>query len=301
MEKTTLKSNFDNLELSVMYSAPVGEPKAVLQLVHGMAEHKERYAPLMDYLAKLGYASVIHDHRGHGESIKGPDTLGYMFDGGWNALVEDIKTVMDWTKSLFPGTPVYLMGHSMGSLAVRSFVKRYDSEIEGLIVCGCPSDNKAKGAGKLIAGIIGTLCGGKHPSKLLNAMSFGSYDKPFPGEGKNAWLSASKANVEAYNADPLCGYCFTANGFKNLFSLMEDCYSPKGWAMANPEMPILFISGAQDPCRIDDKAFGNAVEFIRKRGYKKVSSKLYPGLRHEILNEESAPEIYQDIAGFLGD
>ena len=300
MERTFVRSRFDELDLGVICVEPQGETRAVLQLVHGMAEHKERYLPLMEYLAQKGVASVIHDHRGHGESVKGLDSLGYMFDGGWEALVDDVHTVQEWAKAKFPGKPFYLMGHSMGSMVVRSFTKRYDSSISGLIVCDCPSDNMAKGLGKLMACCEEAICGGKHPSKLLNSIAFGSYDKPFKGEGRNAWLSASKENVKAYNADPLCGFCFTANGFRNLFSLMQDCYSPKGWAMSNPSLPIHFISGGDDPCRISDKDFHKAVDFLKARGYTNVTPKLYPGLRHEILNEDCKEDVFDDVCTCTG-
>ena len=295
----TIKSDFDDLTLSGACCRPAEEPKSVLQIAHGMAEHKERYFPLMEYLAAHGVASVIHDHRGHGASVKSTDDLGFMYTGGWNAMVEDVKKVQDWARSQFPGLPLSLMGHSMGSMVVRSFTKRYDSTIERLIVCGCPSDNPAKGAGRILASLVGAIRGERFRSKLLDSMSFGSYNKPFEAEGDFAWLSANKENVKSYIADPLCGYCFTANGFKNLMGVMMDCYSPEGWAVANPSLKVMFISGGDDPCRIDDKAFGKAVQFIRDRGYSNVCSKLYPGLRHEILLEKSAETIFGDICDFL--
>jgi len=299
LTQTTLLSRYDDLSLSVMVMTAEGETKGVLQIVHGMAEHKERYLDFMKYLSKNGYASVIHDHRGHGKSIKSEKDLGYMYSGGWKAMVDDVLLVQEWIKKQYPSIPTYLMGHSMGSMVVRSFTKRYDSTISGLIVCGCPADNPAKGFGKAISSITGLLLGDHHPSKLMNALSFGSYNKPFKSEGENAWLSANHDNVIAYNADPLCGFCFSANGFKNLMGVMSDCYSPKGWEAKNKELPVHFISGGDDPCRINDKSFYKAVNFMKERGYKSVSSKLYPGLRHEILLEKTAEEVFGDVVSFL--
>lgn len=295
----TIKSDFDDLTLCGAYCKPEAGASCVLQIAHGMAEHKERYFPFMEYLAARGIASVIHDHRGHGASVKSPDDLGFMYAGGWNAMVEDVKKVQDWAKDRFPGLPVILMGHSMGSMVVRAFTKRYDSAIDGLIVCGCPSNNPAKGAGKVLASLVAAIRGDHFRSKLLDSMSFGSFNKPFEAEGELAWLSANRENVRSYIADPLCGFCFTANGFMNLMGVMMYCYSPKGWALANPSLRVMFISGGDDPCRIDDKAFGKAVQFMKDRGYSNVSSKLYPGLRHELLLEKSAEVIFDDIVRFI--
>jgi len=299
IQKTVVASDYDALTLSVAYCEPEAEPKGVLQIVHGMAEHKERYFAFMEYLAERGYASIIHDHRGHGESVKSEEDLGFMYEGGWIGMVEDVRKVQDLVKEKWPSVPVALMGHSMGSMVVRSFAKRYDDSIAKLIVCGCPSDNPAKGVGYMLASLIGKVKGERHRSKLLDNMSFGAYNKPFESEGEFAWLSANNENVKAYVADPLCGYCFTANGFRNLLGVMKDCYSPEGWKMANAEMPVMFISGGDDPCRTSDKAFQKAVDFMRERGYKNVNSKLYPGLRHEILLEKEAEMVYADVAEFL--
>ncbi|MBP5488343.1 MAG: alpha/beta fold hydrolase [Bacteroidales bacterium] len=300
MKTLKLKASADDLELAVAVAEPKGPAKGIFQIVHGMAEHKERYYAFMNIMTSEGYVAVIHDHRGHGESLKSPDDLGYMYKGGWLAMVEDVKIVQEWAREQYPDLPVTLFGHSMGSMVVRSFAKRYDSLISRLIVCGCPSDNPAKGAGRALTWLIGTLRGWRHRPDLINNMSFGAYNKGFESEGPCAWLSRNHDNVSAYLKDPLSGYCFTANGFYGLLGVMKDCYNLKGWALKNPGLKILFISGANDPCRINDKAFARAVEFMRERGYKNVESKLYPGLRHEILQEKEAPEVFADILKFIG-
>ncbi len=299
MKSINIISTYDGLKLAVALCEPQGEARGIFQIVHGMAEHKERYYPFMEFLAQNGYVAVIADIRGHGESVKNVKDLGYMYKGRWKAMVEDVKSVRNFAAVMYPGMPITLFGHSMGSMVVRSFAKRYDSLIDRLIVCGSPSDNPAKGAGAVLATLIAAVCGGHHRSALLNAMSFGAYNKPFASEGEFAWLSRNRANVEAYIADPLCGYCFTANGFRGLMGVMKDCYSDKDWTVAKPEMPVLFISGGDDPCRTDDLAFDSAVDFFRQRGYTNVSSKLYQGLRHEILLETEAPMIFEDILSFI--
>ena len=299
MRTLKLNASADALKLAVAVFEPEGKPKAIFQIVHGMAEHKERYYGFMEYLASQGYIAVIHDQRGHGESVLSPDDLGYMYEGGWQAMVEDVKVVQDWAKAEYPDLPAVLFGHSMGSMVVRSFAKRYDSSISHLIVCGCPSDNPAKGVGRALTRLIGFVRGGHFRPASINRMSFGAYNKNFKGEGPVAWLSKNTDNQQAYMKDPLCGYCFTANGFDGLLGVMQDCYSSKGWSAANPSLKVLFISGAEDPCRVDDKAFAKAVEFMRQRGYTTVESKLYPTLRHEILLEKEARQVYDDVLNFI--
>lgn len=296
MKEFTLKSSADGLNLAVAVSEPLQAPRAVVQIVHGMCEHKERYYAFMDWLAQRGFLCVIHDHRGHGASVKSPEDLGFMYDGGWRALVEDIKIVGDWARKEYPGLEFILFGHSMGSLAVRSYTKRYDDTIDGLFVCGSPSDNPAKGIGRLLALIAGLTNGGRKRPGLLQKMSFGAYNKPFENEGfASAWVCSDKSVLEAYHKDPLCQFVFTANGFANLLGLMQDCYSSKGWRLANPSLPVHFISGAEDPCRTSDDDFLKAVENMRSAGYRSVDCKLYPGMRHEILNETDHIAVWNDI------
>lgn len=297
----SVAASADGLELAGLVAEPdEGQPKAVVQMVHGMCEHKERYEPLMKYLAASGFACVIHDHRGHGASVRNEKDLGYLYKGGWQALVEDIRVVNDWIRNQFPDRKIILFGHSMGSLAVRSFAKRFDDRIAALIVCGCPSDNPAKGVGKTLAACIGRLKGWHYRSKLLQTLTLGAYDKPFAAEKTHAaWVCSDPETLKAYNADPLCQFVFTANGFYNLMGLMQDCYSPKGWVMHNPALPVYFISGEQDPCRGSDKAFNDAVEKMRQVGYTTVTSHLYPGMRHEIHNETRRAEVWQDILAFV--
>ena len=168
MNADFILSPVDKLKLSLIYCEPTEAPKGIVQIAHGMCEHKERYIPLMEYLCQNGYAVVCNDHRGHGESVKSNVDLGYMGKDGWLALVEDLKAITLWARKKWPGLPLTLFGHSMGSLAVRSYAKRYDSQIDSLIVCGCPSDNPAKDAGILLAKMIGQIKGWHYRPKILS-------------------------------------------------------------------------------------------------------------------------------------
>jgi alpha-beta hydrolase superfamily lysophospholipase len=300
METFTVPGAADGVQLSTLVLAPES-PKAVLQLVHGMAEHKERYIPFMNYLAEKGYACVICDLRGHGESVTDPKDLGWMGKGGMKALVDDVHGVSDWAKAQYPGLPFFLFGHSMGSMIVRSYLKRYDRDIDGLVVCGSPSKNPAAGLGDFLAGCISVFRGPRYRSQFLANLCTGNNDKKFKADGiQNAWLSTNKANVQAYNNDPLCGFVFTANGYRNgLFRLMKDIYSPEGWNVTKPDLPVHFIAGAEDPCIVSLKKFSQAVSFLRNCGYRDVTSKVYPGMRHEILNEIGRENVWSDVRELL--
>ena len=149
----------------------------------------------------------------------------------------------------------------------------------------------------LISGRSSVPVGQRYRSQFLADLCTGNNDKKFASDGiKNAWLSVNRANVEAYNNDPLCGFVFTVNGYRNgLFKLMKDIYSPDGWPVTKPDMPIHFIAGADDPCIINLKKFSQAVSFLRNRGYREVTSQVYPGMRHEILNETGREDVWRDV------
>lgn len=299
---TTLSSPADGLGLSVSCLTPREgiRPKGIIQLVHGMCEHKERYFPFMEYMADKGYVCVIHDHRGHGASVSHPSELGYFHEGGYEAMIEDAKAVTDWAAERFPGLEINLFGHSMGSMVVRAYAKRYDNTLTRLIVCGSPSYDPASKIGMLLARHSMKRKGGRHRPQSIQRLSFNSFNRKFRKEGSpNAWVCSDKNVVAAYDKDPLCNFQFTSNGFYNLFSLMQYAYSAENWAMRNTGMPVLFISGADDPCLINEKKFAGTVKFMRDLGYKNVTSRLYPGMRHEILNETGKIKVWEDIVKFL--
>lgn len=293
----SLPASSDSLQLSVLTVAPSdGEYKGVVQLVHGMCEHKERYIPFMRFLAENGYAVIIHDHRGHGASVHSQEDLGYFYEGGYRAMIEDVRLVGGLARELYPDRPLYLFGHSMGSMAVRAYCKRYDDEIDGLIVCGSPSYNPASGIGRNLAQCAGRRHGDHYRPKKIQQMAFGSFSKRFKDEpSANAWICSDPEVVAAYDANPLCNYQFTANGFVNLFGLMQDAYAKKGWRMAQPDLPIVFISGSEDPCLGNERKFNAAVKRMQQAGYSDVKSKLYPGMRHEILNEVDKAMVWNDV------
>ena len=294
-------SEADGLNISAMAMLPDEQPfRAVVQLVHGMSEHKERYLPFMEYLADHGFVSVIHDHRGHGKSVRNQQDLGYMYEGGAKAMLKDMETMNRSVREHYPELPLILMGHSMGSLAVRAFAAEHDDKMDMLIVCGSPSKNPARSFGELTAKVEKAVRGGRHRSHLLETLSFSSYVAPFRKEhNKNAWICSDPEVYLEYDRSPLCGFTFTDDGYLSLFELMKRAYDTGKWHCTNPDMPVLFIGGAEDPCIGGPAKYAKAVQAMRRAGYRDVKGKLYRGMRHEILNEKEKEKVYHDIVIYM--
>ena len=293
----TLKSDFDALELKLMLIRPEGRPRALVQLAHGMCEHKERYAPFMEFLAERGCLCVINDHRGHGGSVRSPEDLGYFYADGDRALVEDMHQISLWMKARWPGLPLFLMGHSMGSLAARAYCERYDRELDALVVCGSPGRHSVPALcfGLTLIDLLSRMQGERHHSAIIQRMTTGVFARRFPDpEHPSAWISANPENVRAYEADPLCSFTFTLNGNRALLRLLRRAYALRP-ERGKPDLPVRFFSGAEDPCAPDARGFRDAMERMRRAGYRDVQGRMFPGMRHEILNESGCAEVFEAI------
>ena len=178
-EETTIVSQHDGLELGVSLRIPE-KPVGILQLVHGMAEHRERYHDFMDYCADQGLIVLIHDHRGHGASVKVAEDRGFFYKNGVQVIIDDVHQLTLYLRERFPGLPLTLFGHSMGSLVVRCYMQQYDNSVDGLIVCGSPSKRVGTGAAIAISKVLQVVQGKKHRSKLVNNLAFNGYNKKFP-------------------------------------------------------------------------------------------------------------------------
>lgn len=292
------KSKIDGCNLEIMQIVPDGEIKGIFQMCHGMAEHKERYQNVMRKMAENGYLCIMHDHRGHG-NIK-LDDLGYFNDSTGQAIVLDVVQITNELKAKYPNTPIYLFGHSMGSLVVRNVMKINDDAYQGLIVCGSPSKNPFTSLAITLVKIMMVFKGERHRSSFINNIAFGNYNQSFDEVYyPHSWISSVKEVQDEYDKCEKCGFLFTLNGFLNLFLLLKETYNDKGWQMKNKECPIFFIVGDQDPCRVSEKEFNEAVNFMKTVGYTNVSSKVYPNARHEILNELCKDEVIQDVIDFV--
>ena len=280
---------------------PDGEPAAVLQLVHGMSEYIGRYDAFARYLNSRGIAAIGHDHLGHGQSVTEEGRLGYFADRDGDELLDlDIHAVTEKAKETFPGKPVFILGHSMGSFLVRRHLTRYSGEFAGAIVMGTGNVPAAlAGVGVGLSKTVAALRGRFHRSGLLAGLALGSNNKPFrPNRTDFDWLSVNTENVDRYIADPLCGFNFTAGAFIDFFTFIKKVGETEDADRIRKDLPVLVVSGELDP--VGGKA---AVEQV-SAGYKTlgladVEAKIYTGDRHEILNEDDRETVYRDLAAWI--
>ncbi len=280
---------------------PETQPKAVVQIVHGIAEYALRYGEFAEYLNSLGYLVVAEDHMGHGGSIGQGGIQGY-FHGGWFAAVEDTYALMQATMARYPHLPYVLLGHSMGSFMARTLLIQHpDSGIAACIICG----TMWKPEPVLLAG-LGTckaMCrirDEKAPSKELEALAFGGYNKNFDHPRTDFdWVNRDPRQVDAYIADPLCGFTASAALYRDMMGGVVYIQKKQNLAGMNKSLPVHFIAGGDDPVGDRGKGVRKAVEAFQKAGMLQVSCRIYPLCRHELLLEINRQEIYEDIAQWL--
>ncbi|MBQ2842294.1 MAG: lysophospholipase [Clostridia bacterium] len=279
---------------------PADGAKAIFQIAHGMAEHGERYEEFAAYLCQKGFAVLVDDHVGHGKSVNSDDDLGYFGESnGWDAFVEDERSLTEMIKAEMPGLPIVFFGHSMGSFIAREYIRRYgkDERIKAAVFCGTSGKNPASSIAITLAGAIAKTKGSRHRSKFIDKIAFGTYNNKI----KNAktsfdWLTTDAVLVDKYIADKYCGYLFTAAGYKDLFTIL-DRVSGKDWYIAvDKNISILVISGEEDPVGLYGKGIKQVYNDLKLADKKDVTLKLYPGMRHEILNEIDREQVYEDIA-----
>lgn len=276
-------------------------PKAILQIVHGMAEYIERYEPLASFLSRHDFLVIGHDHLGHGESIDMDNPLHGFFCEGDSAsiVVEDTFQITQYAKSRYPDTPLFILGHSMGSFVVRNFLKKYSNMVDGAILMGTTNRrNDIKMAMKMAKGLNTVSPKTKNPA--LDKLIFGTYNKKFkPVNSPFSWLSKNEENVEAYEQDEKCGFIFTNNGFYTLLSLIDQATKKNWYTTIQRDLPILIISGEKDPVGNYGKGPRKLALELSENYFKDVTLRLYSDLRHEILNEKESFDITCDIYDWM--
>ncbi|MPM84797.1 Monoacylglycerol lipase [bioreactor metagenome] len=276
--------------------------KGIFQIAHGMAEHSDRYAEFAVTLANMGYAVYVGDHIGHGRSVNSKKDLGYFGEkNGYLAFKNDARQITLNAMKDYPNVPVFFFGHSMGSFIARNYIQTYASDLAGAIICGTSGKNPAAKFAIHLADLVAKIKGGNSPSPFVNNIAFASYNKKFKtNEDKGfSWLSENTENVENYNKDPYCGFCFTARGFQDLFTLLDKVSSDQWYEKLSRELPILLISGKDDPVGNYGKGVTEVYQKLLDTGHQKVSMKLFDGMRHEILNETNREEVYLFIGQWL--
>lgn len=275
------------------------EPRAAVQIAHGMAEHIDRYDAFATFLAENGVLVFGNDHAGHGKSLKPDGKPGFFGkQNGWDALVQDMRTLRDAVKSEYPALPYILFGHSMGSFLARTYAGRDGKDFDAFVFSGTAGKNPAIGIAKLIAKHNIQKTGGDQIDMMLYNMSFGSYNKAFrPNRTEVDWLSRDDAQVDKYVADALCGFPFTSCAMLDLFNGLSEI-SSVDWAKRVPDRPILLLSGAMDPVGGKGKGVRQVQNWLCQTGHHS-EIKLYADGRHEMLNEKNREEVFNDVLLFI--
>lgn len=280
-----------------------GSVRAVLQICHGVAEHIARYDAFARYLNGLGIAVVGHDHLGHGLSLPEGGTPVYFGAGNtWNTVVDDIYVLHQRIRLWYPDVPLCIMGHSMGSFLTRTYLIRYPGTVKAAVIMGTGWQPKAVIAGGMaVAKAVGAVVGENGTSDLVTNLAFGAYNKLFaPNRTSCDWLSADEDNVDAYMADPLCGADATVGLFRQMLSGIRFNQKLSNLRQMDPRIPVLFVAGEKDPVGDCGNGVRRTYQEFRRAGVQDCTLKLYPGLRHEILNEKAQQQqIFEDIGQWL--
>lgn len=295
MKKVVVKAR-DDYALDV-HVFEVKNAKAIVQLVHGMEEHQERYEKFIEALNKEGFSVVSSDLRGHGSSAK---DLGFFKEKeGHLELIEDEKAITTYIKKQYPNLPIYLFAHSFGTIITRVLLEENSSEYEKVVLSGYPNFQRGAYIGIFVAKVIEIFRGPKYKSKLLANLSIGRFNKSIQNPTSDCdWISYNEENVKSYLNDPYCGIGFTCSAYKDLFHLNIKMHHPKNYQNVNENLQILLVRGEDDASTGLEKGAKNSYQVLEKAGFKKIKSIVYPHMRHEILLELNNQAVYNDIINF---
>lgn len=289
-------------------AAPSG-PRGLVQLVHGMSEHVERYAGFAEYLCGRGFAVCANDHIGHGKTVASADDLGHMpLEKGEEVLLHDVNALRELVMRRLRedsgssgDLPYIIFGHSMGSFITRVYLTRYALGVRAAVICGTGQQPRAlSAAGKALTRGIARSRGERYVSELVDGMGAGAYGKAIEGARTDVdWIATDPEVVDEYRRDPLCGQKFTVGAYHTLSTLVADATDPKLVARVPHALPLFFIAGAEDPVGDCGAGVERAAQMYRRAGMERVDVKIYPGARHEILNEPIKGQVYEDVSMWL--
>jgi alpha-beta hydrolase superfamily lysophospholipase len=292
----------DGEKIFVRKWLPENEIKCILQISHGMAEHSPRYREFGEYLTQRGIAVYINDHRGHGQTAKSLEEVGFFAPKkGWELVVSDIHELTKIIAKENPNKPVFIFGHSMGSLALRANLMKYENLYYGAIISGT---NAKKGAlvqvGRTISLLQGFFKGKRKSSKFMTGLSFKGFNTPFkPLKTPFDWLSRDEERNKNYWDDPYCGTVFSNRFFYDMLTMINFINCKKSLENLPKELPLLFISGKMDPVG----SFGVEAPIVynkyKELGVKDIEIKMYENARHEMLNEINRKEVFEDIFNWI--
>lgn len=274
---------------------PEGEPRGVVQIVHGICEYILRYDPFARFLAEQGFVVAGNDHLGHGLTAKGPEEYGY-FEDWWN-LVKDVRGLQLQVKDRYPDLPYFLLGHSMGSFVSRTFLIDYPGAVTGCVLSGTGQEPAlAVAAGKLVTGFGDP----KKKNKVFYKLSIDAYNQKFaPCRTSADWICRDTAVVDEYLADPQCNFPTKGGMNHAMMTGLQYIGKKKNLARMDKNTPVYFFAGDSDPVGSMGKGVKKVYGWFREVGVKDVTMKLYPGGRHEMLNETNREEVFRDTLSWI--
>jgi alpha-beta hydrolase superfamily lysophospholipase len=282
--------------------------KAIVQIAHGMSETAARYERLADILTKHGYAVYANDHLGHGRTAGSPEAVGKFGKDSFHRMVENMGQITHQIRTKYHGKiPLFMMGHSMGSFLTQyymvSYLNQHPDYVQGIILSGSNGkEGAALQVGIAIAAAEAAIRGDHYRSKLLTNLSFGAFNKKYaPNRTAFDWLSKDAVEVDKYVNDPYCGVMFTAGYFRDFFKGLKVIHRTEHVNKIRKDLPIFVFSGEDDPVGGHGKGVRRLLSMYEALGLQNVSSKLYPGGRHEMLNEVNRDEVMDDIAAWLNE
>ena len=285
-----------------MTSFRVENPKAVIQIVHGMAEHRKRYYNFAEFLVGCNFSVYILDQRGHGESAENESDLGFFAEKeGWNLLLSDLTIFSELINKENKNIPLILLGHSMGSILSRGFLFKNSKSLKAVILIGTNGD---KGLIIKIAHLLAKSevkkIGPKEKSFKFDKLMFGGFNKKIknPKTGFD-WLCCDEKQVDMYIKDPLCGFVCKSSMYSDLIGGLLFASEKKKIKTIQKGLPILFVSGSDDPVGKMGKAVLSCAKVYKKQGLNDVTVKLFQNGRHEILNEVNNEDVYSQICSWI--
>ncbi len=293
-------STLSPAKIHACFWQPSKKPKFVLQIIHGMAEYIERYNPFAQFIAENGGVVCGEDHLGHGKTACEQDRGYIAKKDGYVHMIDDAHRLTQIAKEKFPGLPVFILGHSMGSFILECYIAKYGSEIDGAVVSGTGGSNPLGGAGIAVTRVIQLFKGERWRSAFVNNMAFGSYNKKYTDvRSEFDWLNRDRDEVQKYVDDPLCGFTFTLSGFRDLFRVLAAA-TRKGWENDVPSaLPLLYIAGSEDPVGNYGAGPREMSGRLSATGHGDVTLTLYSGMRHEVLNEQGKQQVWDDILNWV--
>lgn len=281
---------------------PAGKPRAVLQLVHGMVEYIDRYDHFANYLTRQGFCVIGHDHLGHGQSVSHENQYGFFHETHGNrCLIQDIHRLRQMIDKKYKDIPHLILGHSMGSFLLRQYLMYYAEGLDGAIIMGTGYHPTLEVQfGKLLCRGLAAIRGWDYRSNLVNFIAVGQYNTRFRSEGsQKGWVTSHQDIRTHYEADPLCSFIFTLNGFYTLMDTLDEITHTEYLDAMPKELPLLFVSGSQDPVGQFEKGVRKVYHQYRVADFRNLRLKFFENARHEVLNERCMDETYQFIYDWM--